>query len=104
LEKNEMVAKANVKKRAEKKMPWVWVMILALFIGELFFYTWCRVQCVQVGMAIAVERRKQGELKTLQNSLKIELARLKAPERVLYIARKKLGLDMPEPSKTIMVP
>lgn len=99
-----MVAKANVKKRTEKKIPWVWVMVLALFIGELFFYTWCRVQCVQVGMVIAVERRKQGELKTLQNSLKIELARLKAPERISYIARKKLGLDMPEPSKTIMVP
>jgi cell division protein FtsL len=99
-----MVAKANMKKRAEKKIPWVWVMILALFIGELFFYTWCRVQCVRVGMAIAVERRKHEELKTLKNSLKIELARLKAPERISYIARKKLGLDMPEPSKTIMVP
>lgn len=99
-----MSAKSNIKKGAGKKMTGIWVMILVLFIGELLFYTWCRVQCVQVGIAISAERRKEKELKTLQNSLKIELARLKAPERISYIARKKLGLDMPEPSKTIMVP
>lgn len=85
-------------------MTWIWALILVLFIGELLFYTWCRVQCVQVGIAISAERSKAEELRTLQNSLKIELARLKAPERISYIARKKLGLDMPEPSKTIMVP
>lgn len=85
-------------------MTWIWALVLVLFIGELLFYTWCRVQCVQVGIAISAERSKEEELKTLQNSLKIEMARLKAPERISYIARKKLGLDMPEPSKTIMVP
>lgn len=85
-------------------MTWIWALILVLFIGELLFYTWCRVQCVQAGIAISAERSKAEELRTLQNSLKIELARLKAPERISYIARKKLGLDMPEPSKTIMVP
>ena len=99
-----MAARPNTKKRPGKKMTGVWVLVLALFVGELLFYTWCRVQCVQVGIAISSERRKTEELKTLQNSLKIELARLKAPERISYIARKKLGLDMPEPSKTIMVP
>lgn len=85
-------------------MTWIWALILVLFIGELLFYTWCRVQCVQVGITISAARSEEEELRTLQNSLKIELARLKAPERISYIARKKLGLDMPEPSKTIMVP
>ncbi|MGD8833469.1 MAG: cell division protein FtsL [Desulfobacteraceae bacterium] len=99
-----MTHKPNVKKASGKKITWVWATILVIFIGELFFYTWCRVQCVQVGMGISAERRKQEQLKTMRNSLKIELARLKAPERISYIARKKLGLDMPEPSKTIMVP
>ncbi len=99
-----MANKPNKKKQPAKKITWIWAMLLVLFIGELFFYTWCRVQCVQVGMAISAERRKQAELKTMRNSLKIELARLKAPERISYIARKKLGLEMPEPSKTIMVP
>ncbi len=100
-----MAARANTKKkRPVKKMTGTWVLILALFMGELLFYTWCREQCVQVGIAVLAERRKAEELNTLRNSLKIELARLKAPERISYIARNRLGLDMPEPSKTIMVP
>ena len=100
-----MAARPNTKKkRSAKKMTGIWVLVLALFMGELLFYTWCRVQCVQVGIAISAKRRKAEELNTLRNSLNIELARLKAPERISYIARKKLGLDMPEPSKTIMVP
>jgi cell division protein FtsL len=100
-----MAPRPNTKNKSSgKKMTGVWVLILALFMGELLFYTWCRVQCVQVGIAISAERRKAAELNTLRNSLKIELARLKAPERMSYIARRKLGLDMPEPSKTILVP
>ena len=81
-----------------------WIMILFLFIGELLFYTYCRVQCVQTGIAISSERRKQAELNALQNSLKIELARLKAPERISVIARKNLGLGMPDPAQIILVP
>jgi len=75
-----------------------------LFVGELLFYTWCRVQCVRTGYAIAQESRKQKELKTLQNSLKIELARLKAPENIARIARTQLGLSMPDPQQIILVP
>ncbi len=99
-----MNAKTKTKKPAVKRMTWTWVMILVLFIGELLFYTYCRVQSVQVGIAISVERNKQKELVALQNSLKIELARLRAPERISVIARKTLGLGMPDPSQIILVP
>ena len=97
-----MAAKAKIRKRAANRMTWI--MILFLFIGELLFYTYCRVQCVQTGIAISSERRKQAELNALQNSLKIELARLKAPERISVIARKNLGLGMPDPAQIILVP
>ena len=99
--KKRMVRKAR---KARKGRTWIWVLALTLFIGELFFYTWCRVQCTQAGMAISAERRKQQELSTLANSLNIELARLKAPERISYIAKHNLGLKMPDPSQTILVP
>jgi cell division protein FtsL len=99
-----MTARRNVHSHPANRRTWVWVLMLALFIGELLFYTWCRVQCTQVGIAISAERRKQQELMTLANSLKIELARLKAPERISYIAKHTLGLDMPDPNQTIMVP
>jgi cell division protein FtsL len=82
----------------------IWVLVLSLFFAELLFYTWCRVQCVKVGIAIGQENQKQQELKTFQNSLKIELARLKAPERISQIARNQLGLDLAEPQQVVTVP
>lgn len=85
-------------------MTGTWVLILSLFIIELLFYTWCRVQCFQVGLAIGQETRKAEDLKTLQNSLKIELARLKAPERISHIARTQLELDLPEPRQVVVLP
>lgn len=80
------------------------MIVLFLFMAELFFYTYCRVQCVQVGIAISSQHGKKQELMALQNSLKIELARLKAPERISIIARKNLGLGMPNPDQIIVVP
>ena len=85
-------------------MTGTWVLLMSLFIVELLFYTWCRVQCVQVGIGISQETHKTEDLKTLQNSLKIELARLKAPERISYIAKTQLELDMPEPSQVVVLP
>ena len=100
----KMTAKRTSRKSPGKRMTWTWVLIMFLFISELLFYTYCRVQCVQVGIAISTERGRQRELTALQNSLKIELARLKAPERISVIARKNLGLGMPDPAQIIMVP
>ena len=99
-----MAAGQKTKKSVDRRMTWTWVMILFLFIGELLFSVYCRVQCVQVGIAISSERNKQSELVALQNSLKIELARLKAPERISIIARKNLGLGMPDPAQIVLVP
>lgn len=93
-----------MKKRAARRMTWTWLGILFLFMAELLFYTYCRVQNVQMGIAISAERGKQEKLVALQNSLKIELARLKAPERISIIARKNLGLAMPDPAQIILVP
>ncbi len=98
---------ANARKKTKttgRRLTGVWALVLALFMVELLFYTWCRVQCVQVGISISAERNRQQELGDRQNSLKIELARLKAPERISYIARKKMGLIMPDSRQTIMVP
>jgi cell division protein FtsL len=41
---------------------------------------------------------------TLQNNLKIELARLKSPQRITKIARDHLGLVVPKPEQTIVMP
>ena len=77
---------------------------MAVFISELLFYTWCRVQCVRVGYEISKEVEKHRQLLTVQNNLKIEIARLKSPERIAKIARKQLGLVMPNPEYMITIP
>ena len=41
---------------------------------------------------------------TLQNNLKIELARLRSPERISNIASMQLGLVMPKSNQTIVMP
>lgn len=100
-----MAAKQKRPAKASKRsMGLMWVSILSLLVMELLFYTWCRVQCTRTGYLITEERTKQKELKTLENSLNIELARLKAPENISRIARQKLALGMPEPQQIILVP
>lgn len=98
---------ANVSKnerQRKRRIGLIWVMLLTLFVGELLFYTWCRVQCVQTGYEITRETSKQKELLALQNSLDIEMARLKAPENISRIARNQLALGMPEPQQIILMP
>ena len=78
--------------------------MMSVFIIELLFYTWCRVQNVQVGYEISDQTQNQRQLETYQNNLKIELARLKSPDRINRIATQQLGLITPTTDKTILIP
>jgi cell division protein FtsL len=82
----------------------MWMVMMLIFIVELLFYTWCRVQNVQHGYEISREALNQKQLVAYQNSLKIELARLKSPDRIAQIAKQQLGLVMPTTEKTILIP
>ena len=82
----------------------LWGALMAIFIAELLVYTWCRVQSTQVGYEITRAAAIQQERMTLQNNLKIELARLKSPQRITKIARDHLGLVVPKPDQTIVMP
>jgi len=80
------------------------MVVMFVFIAELLFYTWCRVQNVQHGYEISRETHSQKQLLAYQNKLKIELTRLKSPDRIAQIAKQQLGLIMPTTDKTIMIP
>lgn len=82
----------------------LWGTFICLFIVSMLFYTWCRVQCVRVGYEISSETDRHRKLTVLQSELKIELARLKSPERISHIARTRLGLRTPGPEQTIVIP
>ena len=97
------MAKKALKNLHNPKMIGIWVLILFVFVGELLFYTWCRVQCIQTGYEISSERNRQQQILTLQNNLKIELARLKSPQRIAQMARERLGLVMPNARQTVNI-
>lgn len=82
----------------------LWGILMVIFIAELLIYTWSRVQCTQLGYEITQAAVVHQKSITLQNNLKIELARLKSPERIIKIARDQLGLIMPGPEQTIVIP
>jgi len=98
------MARKTRKKNGDVKKTGIWIIFMVVFIAELFLYTWCRVNSIDVGYEISKETKKQHELIALQNNLKIELASLKSPERISKIAKDQLGLKAPTKSQTIVIP
>ena len=92
------------KKARNPKILAVSLIIMGLFIAELLFYTWCRVQCVQARYEISELKVRQQQLVADQDGLKIELARLKSPKRIAKIAKQQLGLIAPTSKQLIIIP
>ncbi|MGD9269303.1 MAG: cell division protein FtsL [Desulfobacterales bacterium] len=96
--------KRRKKKTRNPKMLAVSLVIMGLFIAELLFYTWCRVQSIQIRYEISELKVKQQQLVTHQDTLKIELARLKSPKRIAKIAKQQLGLVAPTSKQLVIIP
>jgi cell division protein FtsL len=92
------------RKKRSLKFMFVGLALMGLFIGELLLYTWSRVQCVRTRYEISEQAKEQKRLVAFQDNLKIELARLKSPQRIAKIAKTQLGLIIPKPSQMILVP
>ena len=96
--------KRSKKKGSNQKILGVSLIIMGLFIAELLFYTWCRVQSMQTRYEISELKVRQQRLVAHQDSLKIELARLKSPKRIAKIAKQQLGLITPTSKQLIIIP
>ena len=94
----------NEKERKGPSAAGIWVLLLLVFFAELFFYTWCRVQHVRVGYDITRARAENQHLLSLRRQLKIELSRLRSPERIAAIATEQLGLRVPGPEQVVTIP
>jgi cell division protein FtsL len=77
---------------------------MTIFLAELLFFTWCRVQSIGTGYEISRETQRHQDLINFQNKLKVELARLKSPERIAKIAKNQLGLITPTQEQMIVIP
>jgi cell division protein FtsL len=80
--------------------------IIAVFLWLLFSgfgYVWCRVQVVQLGYKLSEDHRVHTRLLNDSKKLHLELARLKAPERVERIAIEELGLNRPRKEQIVVL-
>lgn len=98
--------KNNGKKRIKRNpvLTMAYLVLMAVFITELLFSAWCREQSRKIDSDIIKQTQKSEQLSAMRDKLKIELARLKSPQRIAKIARERLGLITPTPEQTIVLP
>ena len=101
-EKKRAGKKAAKRNWRQRNIP----AIIAAFLWLLFSgfgYVWCRVQVVQLGYMLSDAHRVHTQLLNDSKKLHLELARLKAPERVERIAIEQLGLNRPSKEKIVVL-
>lgn len=98
------MGKKKKRKQRNPKLTVIFLCLMLVFIAELFFYTWCRVQSVRIKYEITEQTSRIRQLSAMQDNLKIEFARLKSPSRIAKIARTQLGLITPTSKKMILIP
>ncbi|MBU2489306.1 MAG: cell division protein FtsL [Proteobacteria bacterium] len=84
-------------------MAVAWTIMVAAILGEGFLWTWCHVRCRNVEKEIAAAWDSQAELLRMQERLRVELAHLESPERIMKIASNQLGLAMPVPGQVVVI-
>lgn len=92
------------KNALNRKMAILYLGLMFVFIVELLFYTYCRVQSTQISGDISRETARQKDLISMRDSLKVELARLKSPQRIAKIAGEQFDLVLPNSNQIIVLP
>jgi len=99
------VIRTNTRKNTPRKAPATfqgrWLVIIVIFIFELLFYTWIRVEIITTGKEISKAQAQQKEKRAYQSELIVEKERLSSPERIMTIARDNLDLHTPAPEQVI---
>lgn len=91
----------NAVKKEIKKISAAWLVLVFIFICELFIYTGIRVDCTRNRFQISQAEQAGKISQAYQQELIIELERLGSPERIAKIARSRLGLDMPKQDQVV---
>jgi len=105
------MSKKKKKRSGRKQANRTWshgriFIIIAVFTWLLlsgFGYVWCRIQVVNLGYLLSEDHRIHTGLLNDNKKLDLELARLKAPERVEHIAIEQLGLKRPTKSQIVVL-
>jgi cell division protein FtsL len=79
----------------------VWAFLLALCTVGALAHVAVRMHSIQIAYALGRERRANTELEEQRRRLNIEIGMLKDPDRVISIAREKLGMGPPAPENVV---
>lgn len=80
-----------------------WAVWLGLATALALFYVWARVQVVQLGYEITVLKNELESMSKQASMLEIEIAKMKAPERLENFAKTRLGMQPPSADQIIFV-
>jgi cell division protein FtsL len=75
------------------------VSLGALIALGAFLYAWQHFETIQLRYELESLRGERAQASELNQELKLEMAGLRAPERIDIIARRQLGLTAPVPGQ-----
>jgi cell division protein FtsL len=75
------------------------VSLGALIALGAFLYAWQHFETIQLRYELESLRSERAQATELNQELKLEMAGLRAPERIDMIARRQLGLTAPVPGQ-----
>ena len=79
------------------------LLFAAPVVAAALFYVWTHVHAVRLGYALSDAGERHQTLVEEQRALELDVAALKAPERLESVA-KKYGLAPPKPEQVIRMP
>lgn len=96
----------NVIREADARSHRDYIVVTALaamFLFGLFAYGWQHYQWIQYGYRIQEAQKKKDQLTEIREQLKLEHASLKSPQRIDLIARRELGMVVPERGQLVLL-
>ena len=88
-----LIRTQKVSQRGPKLTKFVPLLFVLVFVGAIaWFYAWTRVQVVKLHYQIIELAKIDAELAKQSNKLRVQLATLKSPSRIEYIAKNQLRL------------
>jgi len=79
----------------------VWAFLLALCTVGALAHVAVRMHGIQIAYALGRERRTNTQLEEQRRRINIEIGMLKDPDRIIGIAREKLGMGPPAPEDVV---
>jgi cell division protein FtsL len=75
-----------------------------ILVTGVIFYIWIQVQVVNLSYDLSRAQKQRKELVEINKKLRIQLANLKAPDRIEQIALNQLGLRPPQRGQIEILP